>query len=34
MRRPLIKGFEPPLICPSGTLDFVLDYPPVSFGSL
>jgi hypothetical protein len=25
MRRPLIKGFESPLICPSGSLDFVLD---------
>jgi hypothetical protein len=22
MRRPLIKGFESPLICPSGSLDF------------
>jgi len=27
MRRPLIKGFESPLICPSGSLDFVLDDP-------
>jgi hypothetical protein len=25
MRRPFIKGFESPLICPSGSLDFVLD---------
>jgi len=27
LRRPLIKGFELPLIFPSGNLDFVLDDP-------
>src|SRR5262249_62372923 len=27
MRRPLIKGFESPLICPSGSLDFAFRRP-------